>query len=73
MKSQMQLYPLTYFALHNTLKPYMSVIISFQNGMDAAERMSELESMIGIVVQLGKKLGVSTPLMQIAYAVLKPG
>ncbi len=45
---------------------------SMQRDVEAG-RMSELESMIGIVVRLGKKLGVSTPLMQIAYAVLKPG
>ena len=38
-----------------------------------AERMSELESMIGIVVRLGRELGVPTPVMRIAYAVLKPG
>jgi len=36
-------------------------------------RTSELESMIGIVVRLGKELGVETPLMRMAYAVLKPG
>jgi 2-dehydropantoate 2-reductase len=36
-------------------------------------RMSELESMIGIVVRLGAELGVPTPFMRLAYAVLKPG
>ncbi len=34
---------------------------------------SELESLIGIVVQLGKELNVPTPVMGFAYASLKPG
>lgn len=38
-----------------------------------SERISELESMIGVVVRLGKELGVPTPVMKIAYAALKPG
>jgi 2-dehydropantoate 2-reductase len=45
---------------------------SMQRDIEAG-RMSELESMIGIVVRLGGELGVPTPVMQIAYAVLKPG
>lgn len=35
-------------------------------------RVSELESMIGVVVQLGVELGVPTPVMRLAYAMLKP-
>ncbi|HUL23656.1 MAG TPA: 2-dehydropantoate 2-reductase [Thermodesulfobacteriota bacterium] len=38
-----------------------------------AERICELESMVGIIVQLGVELGVSTPVMKVAYAILKPG
>jgi 2-dehydropantoate 2-reductase len=34
---------------------------------------SELESMIGIVVRMGAEHNVSTPVMQFAYAMLKPG
>lgn len=45
---------------------------SMQRDVEAG-RTSELESMIGIVVQLGKELDVPTPVMRIAYAVLKPG
>jgi 2-dehydropantoate 2-reductase len=45
---------------------------SMQRDIEAG-RMSELESMIGIVVRLGAKLGVPTPIMGTAYAVLKPG
>jgi 2-dehydropantoate 2-reductase len=45
---------------------------SMQRDIEAG-RMSELESMIGVVVRLGTELGVSTPVMRIAYAVLKPG
>jgi 2-dehydropantoate 2-reductase len=44
---------------------------SMQRDIEAG-RMSELESMIGIVVRLGAKHGVSTPVMRLAYAVLKP-
>ena len=36
-------------------------------------RPSELESLIGIVARLGKQNGVSTPVMRLAYAMLKPG
>ena len=35
-------------------------------------RVSELESMIGVVVRLGRELGVPTPVMRFAYAVLEP-
>jgi 2-dehydropantoate 2-reductase len=45
---------------------------SMQRDIEAG-RMSELESMIGIVVRLGMKHGVPTPVMGLAYAVLKPG
>jgi len=38
-----------------------------------AERMSELESMLGIVVRLGEELSVPSPVMRVAYALLKPG
>jgi len=34
---------------------------------------SELESMIGVVVRMGGQHNVSTPVMQFAYAMLKPG
>lgn len=44
---------------------------SMQRDIEAG-RMSELESMIGVVVKLGRKLGVPTPFMRFAYAVLKP-
>ncbi|MHC1728436.1 MAG: 2-dehydropantoate 2-reductase [Syntrophobacteraceae bacterium] len=45
---------------------------SMQRDIEAG-RLSELESMVGIVVHLGEKLGVPTPVMRIAYAALKPG
>ncbi len=45
---------------------------SFQRDIEAG-RMSELESLIGIVVQFGAQLGIPTPIMRIAYAVLEPG
>jgi len=45
---------------------------SMQRDIEAG-RMSELESMIGIVVRLGTKHGVPTPVMRLAYAALKPG
>ena len=45
---------------------------SMQRDIEAG-RMSELESMIGIVVRLGEKLGMATPVMGLTYAVLKPG
>lgn len=35
-------------------------------------RTSELESLIGVVVRLGREHGVSTPVMGLAYALLKP-
>lgn len=44
---------------------------SMQRDIEAG-RMSELESMIGVVVKLGRKLGVPTPFMRFAYAVLEP-
>jgi 2-dehydropantoate 2-reductase len=37
-----------------------------------AGRTSELESLIGVVVRLGKERGVPTPVMGLAYALLKP-
>jgi 2-dehydropantoate 2-reductase len=37
-----------------------------------ADRVSELESLVGIVVRLGAELGVPTPVMRFAYAVLEP-
>jgi len=49
-----------------TIKP------SMQRDVEAG-RVSELESMIGVVVRLGAELGVPTPVMRLAYAVLKPG
>jgi 2-dehydropantoate 2-reductase len=45
---------------------------SMQRDIEAG-RMSELESMIGIVVRFGAKYGVPTPVMRLAYAALKPG
>ena len=48
-----------------TLKP------SMQRDVETG-RVSELESMVGIVVRLGAELGAPTPLMRFAYAVLKP-
>jgi 2-dehydropantoate 2-reductase len=45
---------------------------SMQRDMEAG-RKSELESMIGIVVRLGEKLGVPTPVMKFSYAALRPG
>lgn len=44
---------------------------SMQRDIEAGRR-SELESMIGIVVRLGRELSVPTPVMDLAYAVLKP-
>jgi len=44
---------------------------SMQRDIEAG-RVSELESMIGVVVNLGRELGVPTPVMQFAYAVLEP-
>jgi 2-dehydropantoate 2-reductase len=44
---------------------------SMQRDIEAG-RVSELESMIGVVVNLGRELGVPTPVMQFAYAVIEP-
>ncbi len=45
---------------------------SMQRDVEAG-RPSELESMIGVVPRLGRQAGVSTPVLRLAYAVLKPG
>jgi 2-dehydropantoate 2-reductase len=45
---------------------------SMQRDVEAG-RLSELESMIGVVPQLGRQSGVPTPVLSLAYAVLKPG
>lgn len=45
---------------------------SLQRDIEAG-RVSELESLIGVVVRLGAEAGVSTPVMSFAYAMLKPG
>ena len=45
---------------------------SMQRDVEAG-RPSELESMIGVVPRLGRQTGISTPVMRLAYAVLKPG
>ena len=45
---------------------------SMQRDVEAG-RMSELESMLGIVVRLSEELSVPTPVMRVAYALLKPG
>jgi 2-dehydropantoate 2-reductase len=44
---------------------------SMQRDLEAG-RISELESMIGVVVRLGSEHGVPTPVMRLAYALLKP-
>jgi 2-dehydropantoate 2-reductase len=44
---------------------------SMQRDLEAG-RTSELESLIGVVVRLGREHGVSTPVMGLAYALLKP-
>jgi 2-dehydropantoate 2-reductase len=44
---------------------------SMQRDLEAG-RVSELESLIGVVVRMGKELGVSTPVMHFAYTMLKP-
>lgn len=44
---------------------------SMQRDIEAG-RMSELESMIGVVVKLGRELGVPTPFMRWAFAILEP-
>ena len=45
---------------------------SMQRDLESGKR-SELESMIGVVVRMGKQYNVPTPVMQFAYAMLKPG
>ena len=45
---------------------------SMQRDVEAG-RVSELESMVGIVVRLGADLNVPTPALRFAYAMLKPG
>ena len=45
---------------------------SMQRDVEAG-RPSELESMLGVVPRLGKQTGVPTPVLRLAYAVLKPG
>jgi 2-dehydropantoate 2-reductase len=44
---------------------------SMQRDLEAG-RGSELESLIGVVVRLGRELGVPTPVMRFAYTMLKP-
>jgi 2-dehydropantoate 2-reductase len=44
---------------------------SMQRDLEAG-RVSELESLIGVVVRIGKDLRVSTPVMHLAYTMLKP-
>ncbi len=44
---------------------------SMQRDVEAG-RPSELESMIGVVPRLGRQAGVPTPVLRLAYAVLKP-
>ncbi len=48
------------------------LIPSMQRDVESGRR-SELESIIGVVVDLGVALSVPTPVMRLAYAVLKPG
>lgn len=45
---------------------------SMQRDVEAG-RPSELESLIGVVPRLGRQTGVSTPVLRLAYAMLKPG
>jgi 2-dehydropantoate 2-reductase len=45
---------------------------SMQRDVESGKR-SELEAMIGIVVRMGMQYKVPTPVMQFAYAMLKPG
>ena len=49
-----------------------SIKPSMQRDVEAG-RVSELESLIGVVVRLSTELGVPTPIMRFAYAMLKPG
>lgn len=44
---------------------------SMQRDLESG-RTSELESLIGVVVRLGRERGVSTPVMGLAYALLRP-
>jgi 2-dehydropantoate 2-reductase len=44
---------------------------SMQRDLEAG-RTTELESLIGVVVRLGNQHGVPTPVMSLAYALLKP-
>jgi ketopantoate reductase len=44
---------------------------SMQRDLEAG-RVTELESLIGIVARLARESGVSTPGMEWAYAMLKP-
>ena len=44
---------------------------SMQRDLEAG-RMSELDSMLGVVVRLGREQGVPTPVMRLAYGLLKP-
>jgi 2-dehydropantoate 2-reductase len=44
---------------------------SMQRDLEAG-RTSELESLIGVVVRMGQERGVPTPVMRLAYALLKP-
>jgi len=45
---------------------------SMQRDVEAG-RVSELESMVGIVVRLGAEMNIPTPALRFAYAMLKPG
>ena len=45
---------------------------SMQRDVEAG-RPSELESMIGVVPRLARQTGIATPVLRLAYAVLKPG
>lgn len=45
---------------------------SFQRDVEAGRR-SEIESLIGVVVRMGKACGVPVPVLSLAYALLKPG
>lgn len=45
---------------------------SMQRDVEAG-KVSELESMVGIVVKKGEALGVPTPFMRFAHAMLRPG
>ena len=44
---------------------------SMQRDLEAG-RTSELESLIGVVVRMGQERGVPTPVMRLAYGLLKP-